>query len=269
LIVVDSFPSVQDRHVEVLDEAGRVRTPKLADVVARQIRAQITSRELLEGDPLPSESELMERFGVSRPTLREAMRILEAEQLVTFQRGAKRGAFITKPDLEVVTRQLGMVLGFSNATLADVYLARSILEPAAARRLAQRWTSEDLERLRLLHKQGEDAEEQPGRFAACAWAFHQAVCELSGNKTLSILATVLTNLSEAVYVNASQSNRLRSGVSEAEMRKRFSNANRAHADLIACVEAGDSTAAEKLWSEHLAELEEHVAERLGVEVFSR
>ena len=68
-----------------------VRVPKMAELVAARLRRMIVRGELVEGDALPSETALMEEFAVSRPTLREAFRVLESESLINVRRGA-RGA---------------------------------------------------------------------------------------------------------------------------------------------------------------------------------
>src|SRR2546423_893707 len=70
----------------------QVRVPKTAELVARALRRQIIRRELGQGEALPSESALMEQFGVSRPTLREAFRLLESESLIEVRRGVRGGA---------------------------------------------------------------------------------------------------------------------------------------------------------------------------------
>ena len=74
----------------IADVASPVRVPKTAELVASQLRRQIVRGDLKEGDALPPESTLMERFGVSRPTLREAFRVLESEALISVRRGAAR-----------------------------------------------------------------------------------------------------------------------------------------------------------------------------------
>src|ERR1700733_962449 len=76
----------------------QVRVPKAGELVAEQLRRQIVTGELREGDPLPSENVLMERFGILRPTLREAFRILESEHIIVIKRGARGGAYVLVPD---------------------------------------------------------------------------------------------------------------------------------------------------------------------------
>ena len=112
----------------------RVRPLKMADMVAGRIRQMIARGELTDGEWLPTEPELMEQFGVSRPTLREAFRLLESDSLVTIRRGPPGGARVTVPGPEAAAAQFGMLLTLTGTTLKDVYEARTIIEPAAARR---------------------------------------------------------------------------------------------------------------------------------------
>src|ERR1700743_249632 len=74
-----------------------IRAPKTAELIAANLRRQIVGGGLKEGLALPPEAELMEQFRVSRPTLREAFRILEAESLITIRRGSRGGAQVTAP----------------------------------------------------------------------------------------------------------------------------------------------------------------------------
>src|SRR3546814_2210868 len=87
--------------------ASRIRVPKTSELVADQIRAQIVRRELTEGDSLPPEGALMTTLGISRPTLREAFRILEAENLISVVRGSRSGARVHQPSTELVSRYAG------------------------------------------------------------------------------------------------------------------------------------------------------------------
>ena len=90
--MVHTFANVLDRErpLTAIEKPSQpVRIPKAAVIVAGEIRRRIVRGELKEGDALPSETELMRFFDVSRPTLREAMRILEAESLIAVKRGAR------------------------------------------------------------------------------------------------------------------------------------------------------------------------------------
>jgi DNA-binding FadR family transcriptional regulator len=90
----------------------------MAELVAQQLRRQIIRGELPEGAALPSEAALMTRFGVSRPTLREAFRVLESEGLINVRRGAHGGARVQVPSGEAAARYAGLVLEFRGGETA-------------------------------------------------------------------------------------------------------------------------------------------------------
>src|SRR5258708_14072144 len=108
-----------------------VRAPKTAELIATLYRRQIVRGELRAGDTLPPEQQLMGRFGVSRPTLREAFRILETENLISVKRGSRGGARVTTPSLSVAARYTGLLLQVQGTTIAAVCQARTVLKPAA------------------------------------------------------------------------------------------------------------------------------------------
>src|SRR2546423_7538155 len=136
---------------EISAVGATLRVPKMAELVSQRLRQRIVRAELAEGDALPSEAELMAQFGVSRPTLREAFRVLESEGLITVRRGARGGARVQIPNGDIAARYAGLVLEFRGTTLEDVYDARTIIEPPCAALLARQRTQADLTRLRAAH----------------------------------------------------------------------------------------------------------------------
>src|SRR6201988_5538666 len=116
--------------------SGAVRSPKTAELVAQTLRRMIVDGQLKDGDFLPYEAELMDHFQVSRPSLREAVRVLESDRLVEVRRGSRTGARVRVPGPEIVARPAGLLLELSGATIADVMVARAGIEPMAARVLA-------------------------------------------------------------------------------------------------------------------------------------
>ncbi|MBV9095822.1 MAG: FadR family transcriptional regulator [Streptosporangiaceae bacterium] len=224
-----------------------VRVPKAGEMVASHLRRQIVLGELKEGDQLPPESVLMEEFGVSRPTLREAFRILEAEGAITVRRGVRGGARVQVPDVKVAARHAGLLLQYRGALLADVYQARTVLEPAAARMAARRRTPADLARLHeAVDRHRESAADPGGAFAAGA-EFHRLVVELSGNQTLQVLsAMVETIIAEGDRCRPESRDRQH----ELELKP---IAVRAHARLVELIRRRSGEEAEELWRRHLAE----------------
>jgi len=216
-------------------------------MVASQLRRQIVLGELKEGDQLPSESVLMEEFGVSRPTLREAFRILEAEGAITVRRGVRGGARVQVPDIDVAARHAGLLLQYRGTLLSDVYEVRTVLEPAAARMAAKRRTSADLARLQDAVDRQRDSVEDPGASFAADAEFHRLIVELSGNETLQVLAGMVSNIIREGDRSYAESHDWQT---EQELAK---IAVRAHARLVELIRKRSGDEAEDFWKKHLAE----------------
>jgi GntR family transcriptional regulator, transcriptional repressor for pyruvate dehydrogenase complex len=220
-----------------------VRVPKTAELVARHIRGQIVRGELREGDALPSEGALMERFRISRPTLREAFRVLEHEGLIVVRRGARGGARVQVPDPDAAARHAGLVLQYRQATLADVFEARTIVEPPAAAMLAAR-------RDRVaISRQLAQAVASERAAAPASWqdpVFHRLVVSLTGNETLTLLTNMLEYISEAAGRESERA--------KPPSAHQVELAHRAHERLVALIRAGDGAEAERHWRRHLVEV---------------
>jgi DNA-binding FadR family transcriptional regulator len=107
---------------------SRVTAGRISGLIVDQVRLLIRDGQLAVGDRLPSERELGERFGVSRVTVREALRALEANGLITIRVGAQGGAFVTAPTSERVGEGISDLLTLSVVTPAQVTEARQVLE---------------------------------------------------------------------------------------------------------------------------------------------
>jgi DNA-binding FadR family transcriptional regulator len=225
----------------------RFRVPKAAELVAAEFRRQIVRGELNEGDALPPEVELMEHFGVSRPTLREAFRILESEKLISVRRGARGGARVHLPDTQVAAQYAGLLLQVRGATLADVYAARLIVEPPMAGMLAKRRTKRELSQLGdVLAAEAADLGKNPAALAVHFARFHQLVVEGAGNVTLGMLALMLANIVEKHLVAEITGKRSRPE-QETDNRRAY----RAHKKLLQLVEDQDVVGAENFWRKHM------------------
>ncbi|HTD58575.1 MAG TPA: GntR family transcriptional regulator, partial [Solirubrobacteraceae bacterium] len=141
-----------------------LRSPKLTAVVADMLRRMIVSGELAPGDNLPPEPEIMAQLGVSRPTLREALRVLESESLIRPRRGSRSGAEVRAPSVEVSARYMGFVLQYKGISVEDVLRARCILEPPLAGVLASTRNATKLKRLRAVLAEEEASLDDPIAF---------------------------------------------------------------------------------------------------------
>ncbi|GAA3695504.1 FadR/GntR family transcriptional regulator [Streptomyces iranensis] len=231
-----------------------VRAPKAAEIIAKSIRRRIVLGELREGDTLPSEADLMAQFGVSRPTLREAFRIMEAESLISIRRGARGGARVLAPDLSVAARYVGLLLQLSGTTIGEVYDTRVIIEPAAVHRLATRRKERDLEDLRAcveeLRKLVEAAKADPGisldAGSRLAWRFHELLIERAGNRAMAIQWGVLRDVMETHLASAVSRSSDRSDAVES-----FRRSVRSYSKLVAFLEAKDAEGAQRHWRKHM------------------
>jgi DNA-binding FadR family transcriptional regulator len=228
-------------------EISAIRVPKAGEMVAAHLRRQIVLGELKEGDHLPSESELMAQFGVSRPTLREAFRILEAEGAISIRRGVRGGARVQVPSVGIAARYVGLLLQYRGALLSDVYDIRTILEPAAARMVATRRTSADLARLEdVLARQSGSADDPDTNISADA-EFHRLVVELSGSETLQVLAALVSDVIREGDNSYAESHDWQQEQQHAKI------ALRAHTRLVELIRKRNGDDAEELWRKHLAE----------------
>ncbi|WP_395106214.1 FadR/GntR family transcriptional regulator [Actinomadura sp. SCN-SB] len=238
---------------------SRIRVPKAGELVAGQLRRQIILGELEAGQALPPETALMDHYGVSRPTLREAFRVLEAEGLISIQRGARGGARVHLPDPSVSARYAGVLLQYRGATLADVYEARTILESRAAGLLAARRTRSEVDALdAALQESRRAAAEDPYRFVGVDERFHLLVVELGGNETLALLVEMLYYIVAAANISVTEHD-----TSDEQAFASVRRAHRMHERLVALIRDGDAEGAEFLWRRHLEGIAKLLTEELG------
>jgi GntR family transcriptional regulator, transcriptional repressor for pyruvate dehydrogenase complex len=231
----------------------QVRAPKTAELIAGRIRSQIVRHELEPGVTLPTESDLMIQFGVSRPTLREAFRILEAESLINVRRGVGGGALVTTPDVAIGARYVGLLLQLDGATIADVYEARMALEPICAQMLAARGRLEDVQDLEeTIAEVAKLIDASPnGVPEAHAWSqktydFHELIVKGSGNKTLAIQGQLLQEV-VAMHYAATVMDKF----PENTRPQRFRRVLLSFRKLAELVAAGDSDGAREHWLRHM------------------
>ena len=220
-----------------------VRIPKAADLVAQVLRRRIVAGTLREGDPLPHEGLLMQQFNVARTTVREALRVLEAEGLVTVRRGAFGGARIKAPSVRVVARYASMLLQYEGATMSDVHEARILIEPPATGVLAHRAPNDEI----VSELEAVLAEEEAAlgavNLARAEGRFHNRLVQLTANETLIMLNSAANLIIGHQYqrVAAEQGGTWVKG----------DDAHQAHRRLVQLIRVGAAVEAETLWRRHL------------------
>jgi DNA-binding FadR family transcriptional regulator len=248
-------------NVEQVRESGGsgVRVPKMAELVAQNVRRRIVRGELLEGTRLPAESDLMQEYGVSRPTLREAIRVLEAEQLISVRRGSREGAIVRAPTAVGAATLAGLVLERRGTTFSDVYEARTAFESGVAGFAAKRRTPDDVERLRRAVKEESEADD-PMKVAALQVTFHELLAEISRNETAKLVVELLQRV--VGEANRLQVNRLAGSEGQVDAARLGTSA---HRRVISFIEAGDVEGAQECWQKHLRESAAYVLDAVGTD----
>jgi len=169
--------------------------------VAEAIKEWVVEQGLQPGDRLPRETELMERFGMAKGTIREAMRLLQAQGLVETKTGPGGGSFVGEVSAERARALLANFFYFRNLTIGDIYQVRIALEPELAATLAGHVSSRQLAELREIMNEYEEpatsaAQEREQHVASLK--FHALLAEMGGNVLLRFLigfmAQILTDL---------------------------------------------------------------------------
>lgn len=229
---------------------AQLHVPKAAELLAARIRGQIIRGELKEGDSLPAENELMDTFGVSRPTLREAIRVLEMESLLRMRRGSKGGALVTAPDPTVAARAVGVLLQLRGVTLRDIHEARMMIEPMAARYIAESSDGGVVHAALQARNEAARASVRDFReFPHQSWGFHRGLVEGTQNQTLAVLWQTIADIIELLVIR--RYTRPMGPAEAAEQIAQNQRSVRANDRLLKLLESHDADGAERYWTKHL------------------
>jgi DNA-binding FadR family transcriptional regulator len=230
----------------VLRPIARRNTHKVSHLLAANLRRQILNGQLTADQKLPPEAELVAALQVSRDTLREALRILESQQLVEIKRGRGGGVIIRPPGLEAVSRYVALLLQLRKTTLAHLEEARSVIEPPAAEQAAVRAEPHELQMLGALHDAERAAEGHPLAFVTTMSAFDQAVTDLSANHTIAVIAGVFRDIyAGQVYSSID-------GGDAVAAERIAGRVIASHSTFLDAARKGDAPNAQTAWSDYLS-----------------
>ncbi|HEY8523676.1 MAG TPA: GntR family transcriptional regulator [Acidimicrobiales bacterium] len=230
-----------------------VRPQRVAELVASRLRDRILRGELADGDLLPKEDELREEFPVSKPSMREALRILETEGLVTVRRGNQGGAIVHRPTAANAAYTLAIVLSGQRVTIADVAASLREVEPACAALCAKREDRAEavVPRLRQLQDEALAAVDDLVAATTLSRRFHETVVELCGNRTLILVVGAL----EALWSAHETTWATHAADPEEVPVEARREALLTHGRIIDLIEAGDANGVRELVAGHLAEVQ--------------
>lgn len=173
-----------------------VHARRISDEIGEQIRLKLVTEQLKPGDKLPPERELAAQLGVSRNTVREALRSLEMAGLLTMQKGAQGGAFIGHGDPEAVTSGLRILFQLRGITIEQLTEARIWISEIVTRIACDRATQEDYDRLDQNVRDAEGAFESGNmrEKLAIQMEFHNLLARATHNPVLMILTETLVEM---------------------------------------------------------------------------
>jgi GntR family transcriptional repressor for pyruvate dehydrogenase complex len=222
----------------------RIQQVRAHEYVAEQIRRHIALRLIKPGEALPAERELAVMFGVGRPTVQHALRLLEAAGLVEARRGRTGGTFITGHDQDsLAADDLLLRVLRQRKELEDLLLYRRLIEPAVARVASATRRSTDLAAMRRAIRGMVAAESEPD-YMRHDTDFHIAVARATGN-------ALLTHAIEEIRMRLNDAMTL---LPESDVwRRRISGE---HEALLQAIEDRDAETAGTLMQEHVASSEQ-------------
>lgn len=234
-----------------------LRTPRVAEAVAAQLRLRILEGDLVDGSELPTESVLLTEFPASRPSLREAFRILETEGLLTVRRGKRGGTVISSPTAETAAYHMGLLLHSLAAPMTDLAAARNLIEPLCAEQAARRDDHKEVgASLHRVNDECSDVIEDEAAFTSAAVMFHEALVDAAGNTTLRVIAGMLESVWSSQERGWAQEATAGQNYPSVELRK---TVVKTHGSIATAIAAGDVDKAVRLTKTHLEASQLYVA----------
>ena len=230
-----------------------VTVARASTSIADQIRAAIVGGKLAKGERLPPERELAEQFGVSRVTVRDALRALEAMGLIEVRVGARGGAFVTVPSGSVVGQTMSDMMLMQALSPADIVEARLVVELGTVTLVASRATDEELAMLRALQLRAEEALGAGTYTRELSWEFHSLLAATAGNRALEGITHSFRNTLSMHPIRAR------------EGKAAHAVTVQEHARILECLAARDAASARAEIARHLLRgtgLEERESELL-------
>jgi len=240
---------MDESHPSPFEDLDEVRVQKLSHAVAERLAAQIVSGQRKPGDRLPPESELLQQFKVSRPTIREALRILEMESLISLGRGARSGATVLGPSVHRAAEYTAMVLVSNGATVGQLHEARTVLEPQMIAQLADRRNNPLFEELQA-YLDGSTAAVAAGDMVAALAGvndFHAALVRASENRALILMVDMLKVLAQKAQDVLVDAGAAEKGALKANMVKTIT----AYQQLVELLRQGKAEEAQNYWRRYM------------------
>jgi DNA-binding FadR family transcriptional regulator len=238
----------------------RLSARRTAEIVADELRRQIIDGELSDGDLLPRQEVLVSQFSVSLVSLREALRILETEGLVSVRRGNRGGAVVHAPAKASAAYMIGLLLQRDEVQLGDLGTALQELDPMCAALAARRTDRGDtlVPKLREINESMAEHIADVPRYAAIGGQFHDEVVGGCGNATMVAVVGSLETLLSSHHDHWARERAERGQYPSLNQRRNTLNA---HVKMTDAIEAGDDERARKLAAKHISTTQSYLSDR--------
>ena len=170
-------------NVRSATQISPIVVPKASDILASQLRQMIVQGELRPGSLLPSERDLVAESGLSRTSVRDALRVLESEGFVTTKVGRSGGSVVTLPGRDVVARSVELFVRTHGIRLDSLLECRVAVEPTLARLAARHRTKQELDQIADLHTQFVASVEDVQLYKRINLEWHLAIARCSRTKS--------------------------------------------------------------------------------------
>lgn len=225
------------------------RPEKTAMITARRIVQDVDRLGLSVGDRLPPERDMLANYSVGRGTLREALRFLELQNVLSLKPGPGGGPTLEKPDASALANAILLLLQFDHAPFANVVEARNGIEPLLARLAAERMTKEQIDEVAASVERMSEHLDDLGIFLGTNKEFHELVAWGSKNSLFGFLVDALVDILDGTAV----------GVDYNERRRRASL--KAHRRILGALELRDGDASEQAMNDHIAEYTKYITKK--------
>jgi GntR family transcriptional repressor for pyruvate dehydrogenase complex len=227
-----------------------VRPQKLSFAVAEYLRSQIANGTLVAGDTLTLEADLLKQFQVSRPTLREALRVLESEGLIRLGRGSRKGATILAPSISTAARFGGLYLATQGTNIGEVHQVRTLIEPSMVAVLAQSPSNDYIHAFQQCANEQAAAIKAKDHIAAVSALddLHRLMIQYADNRALSLLVGILGNMPAMAYRQPLLAGSM---ATRRAFQRRTEKSVDAHGQLVKLMAAHQSAKAEKFWRSYM------------------
>ena len=231
-----------------MDAIATTMPKSKAEHVAQQLLDRIITAGLAPGSSFGTEADLLKLFNVSRPTLRESLRILKSQGVLELRPGPRGGIMVKKPSIDILAHGLSVFLRLHDVPFIAVLKAREVIEPALASEAAINGTEEDFDQLEQSIERMKEIKDQQA-FIDENRVFHSIIARASGNKVMEAFWSTISILAHGEHHGVRYSSGNQQHVIEA------------HKAILKAFRKRDSKAAAATMEAHVTELEHLVRKR--------